>query len=163
MHCMVTSQAIIAVSALMPVCSVAPAIRRQPISASELTVLARVTLSLLFILSPSRDFDAAVPHRFVLLGIPLVIWHDPTHISTASTSSSGNSTRSSDEGWRVFSDACPHRLVPLSEGRITPSGRLECPYVSKQQCSVTCSSRALVVCSAVCVGVPACSCLLYCD
>jgi phenylpropionate dioxygenase-like ring-hydroxylating dioxygenase large terminal subunit len=58
-----------------------------------------------------------VPHRFVLLGIPLVIWHDQT------SSSDG-------QGWRVFVDACPHRLVPLSEGRVTAAGRLECPYVS---------------------------------
>lgn len=30
--------------------------------------------------------------------------------------------------WHAFHDACPHRLVPLSDGRITPSGELECPY-----------------------------------
>lgn len=69
-----------------------------------------------------RDFDASVPHRFVLLGIPLVIWHDPTWRSSGSNSDS--------QGWRVFADVCPHRLVPLSEGRVTSSGRLECPYVS---------------------------------
>lgn len=73
-----------------------------------------------------RDFDAAVPHRFVLLGIPLVIWHDPTWRSSNSNSGS--------QGWRVFADVCPHRLVPLSEGRVTSSGRLECPYVSEGLC-----------------------------
>lgn len=30
--------------------------------------------------------------------------------------------------WRVLRDSCPHRLVPLSEGRVTPEGRLECGY-----------------------------------
>lgn len=79
---------------------------------------------ILYCLPAPRDFDASVPHRFVLMGIPLVIWKDPT----ASSGSSGSSSTS--EGWHVFTDACPHRLVPLSEGRITPGGRLECPYVS---------------------------------
>jgi hypothetical protein len=76
-----------------------------------------------------RDFDSTVPHRFVLMGIPLVIWYDPTYNSSSSSSDSS-------QGWRVFTDACPHRLVPLSEGRVTPTGRLECPYVSGvlQQC-----------------------------
>lgn len=30
--------------------------------------------------------------------------------------------------WRAFSDVCPHRLVPLSDGRVTPEGQLECAY-----------------------------------
>jgi phenylpropionate dioxygenase-like ring-hydroxylating dioxygenase large terminal subunit len=28
----------------------------------------------------------------------------------------------------ALADACPHRLAPLSAGRVTPEGRLECPY-----------------------------------
>lgn len=28
--------------------------------------------------------------------------------------------------WRAFEDACPHRLVPLSEGRIEKDGTLLC-------------------------------------
>jgi phenylpropionate dioxygenase-like ring-hydroxylating dioxygenase large terminal subunit len=60
------------------------------------------------------------------MGIPLVIWHQPaasgrSHRSSSSSSNGGGS-------WRVFADVCPHRLVPLSEGRITPAGLLECPY-----------------------------------
>lgn len=58
-----------------------------------------------------RDLDATKPCRFVLMGIPLVIWWDPAA-----------------SAWRVFKDVCPHRLVPLSEGRINKSGRLECGY-----------------------------------
>eukprot|EP00966_Prymnesium_polylepis_P267498 6179543-Prymnesium_polylepis.1 len=27
-----------------------------------------------------------------------------------------------------MSDACPHRLAPLSEGRVDAEGRIECPY-----------------------------------
>ena len=30
--------------------------------------------------------------------------------------------------WQAFADRCPHRLAPLSEGRITEDGHLECPY-----------------------------------
>lgn len=30
--------------------------------------------------------------------------------------------------WRVFEDQCPHRLAPLSQGRINQAGCLECPY-----------------------------------
>ncbi|MGK7889351.1 MAG: Rieske 2Fe-2S domain-containing protein [Leptolyngbyaceae cyanobacterium] len=57
------------------------------------------------------DLDKAVPTRFTLLGQDLVIWWEPQA-----------------ETWRVFEDRCPHRLVPLSEGRINESGQLECPY-----------------------------------
>jgi len=30
--------------------------------------------------------------------------------------------------WRAFADICPHRLVPLSEGRVEPNGVLQCAY-----------------------------------
>jgi phenylpropionate dioxygenase-like ring-hydroxylating dioxygenase large terminal subunit len=32
------------------------------------------------------------------------------------------------KAWRAFEDKCPHRLAPLSEGRIAEDGLLECPY-----------------------------------
>lgn len=58
-----------------------------------------------------EDLDKDRPTRFTLLEQDLVIWWDPA----AAT-------------WRVFADRCPHRLAPLSEGRINESGYLECPY-----------------------------------
>lgn len=58
-----------------------------------------------------EDLDRNKLHTFTLLGINLVIWWD-------------NSTQS----WRVFEDKCPHRLAPLSEGRVNQEGLLECPY-----------------------------------
>ncbi|MDB9313754.1 Rieske 2Fe-2S domain-containing protein [Spirulina sp. CS-785/01] len=58
-----------------------------------------------------RDLDQTAPTRFVLLGQPLVIWWD-----------------AQTQDWVVFEDRCPHRLAPLSEGRITEDGCLECPY-----------------------------------
>ena len=58
-----------------------------------------------------QDLDRAQPSQFTLLERDLVIWWD-----------------GADERWRVFPDVCPHRLVPLSEGRINDAGQLECPY-----------------------------------
>jgi phenylpropionate dioxygenase-like ring-hydroxylating dioxygenase large terminal subunit len=55
-----------------------------------------------------RDLDKRRPHRFELLGEPVVLWWDGQ--------------------WRAFADRCPHRLASLSEGRINEEGNLECPY-----------------------------------
>lgn len=57
------------------------------------------------------DLDKSQPNKFTLLGQDLVIWWD----------------RQAD-CWRAFADQCPHRLAPLSEGRIAEDGLLECPY-----------------------------------
>jgi phenylpropionate dioxygenase-like ring-hydroxylating dioxygenase large terminal subunit len=57
------------------------------------------------------DLDRSKPNPFTLLGQDLVIWWDRE-----------------TEQWRTFVDQCPHRLAPLSEGRINPDGQLECPY-----------------------------------
>lgn len=58
-----------------------------------------------------EDLDKTRPTSFTLLERNLVIWWDE------------NQTQ-----WRVFDDQCPHRLAPLSEGRINEQGCLECPY-----------------------------------
>jgi len=58
-----------------------------------------------------EDLNRAEPSRFTLLERDLVIWWDDAK-----------------QQWRVFPDICPHRLVPLSEGRINAAGQLECPY-----------------------------------
>ena len=57
------------------------------------------------------DLSKENPNKFTLLGIDLVIWWDKA-----------------SKSWSAFEDRCPHRLVPLSEGRINESGLLECPY-----------------------------------
>ncbi|WP_198648453.1 Rieske 2Fe-2S domain-containing protein [Cyanothece sp. BG0011] len=54
--------------------------------------------------------DGSYPHQIQLLGKDLVLWQD------------GNNK------WRCFDDVCPHRLVPLSEGRIESDGTLLCAY-----------------------------------
>ncbi|KAG2484745.1 hypothetical protein HYH03_016492 [Edaphochlamys debaryana] len=60
--------------------------------------------------APVELMDASRPHPFTLLGQDLVLWRD----------GSGQ--------WRAFRDACPHRMAPLSEGRIEKDGQLLCAY-----------------------------------
>ncbi|KAK1643209.1 hypothetical protein QYE76_061139 [Lolium multiflorum] len=61
--------------------------------------------------APVCDLDPGAPHGKTVLGLRVVAWYD----------------RAVDD-WRVFDDACPHRLAPLSEGRIDGKGRLQCVY-----------------------------------
>ncbi|MEM8805027.1 MAG: Rieske 2Fe-2S domain-containing protein [Cyanobacteria bacterium P01_G01_bin.38] len=58
-----------------------------------------------------KDLDKTKPTRFTLLDQDVVIWWEPK-----------------SETWRVLANECPHRLAPLSEGRINEAGLLECPY-----------------------------------
>ncbi|NEP37256.1 Rieske 2Fe-2S domain-containing protein, partial [Moorena sp. SIO3B2] len=58
-----------------------------------------------------EDLDKSQPTRFTLLEQDIVLWWDKH-----------------EQMWRAFVDQCPHRLAPLSEGRINQDGRLECPY-----------------------------------
>ncbi len=53
--------------------------------------------------------DPSKPHKMMLLGNDVVIWND-------------------GENWRTFEDSCPHRGVPLSEGRVEKNGELMCAY-----------------------------------
>lgn len=62
-------------------------------------------------LMPICDLDKRKPHGKRVLGIDVVVWWDR------------------NEGvWQVHDDACPHRLAPLSDGRIDQWGRLQCVY-----------------------------------
>ncbi|MCP6762893.1 MAG: Rieske 2Fe-2S domain-containing protein [Fischerella sp. CENA71] len=63
-------------------------------------------------LSPVEDLDPKRPTSVTLLGLRLVIWKPH-----------------SSQTYRVFLDKCPHRLAPLSEGRIDEkTGNLMCSY-----------------------------------
>ncbi len=64
-----------------------------------------------------RDLDPQRPTAFTLLGDALVLWFDRQ----------GDASQPGGR-WRAFADVCPHRLVPLSEGRLSDTGELECPY-----------------------------------
>ncbi|KAI3511850.1 hypothetical protein L1887_19010 [Cichorium endivia] len=58
-----------------------------------------------------EDLDPNLPTPFTLLNRDLVIWFDKTN-----------------NQWVAFDDKCPHRLAPLSEGRIDENGHLQCSY-----------------------------------
>ncbi len=63
-------------------------------------------------LSPIEDLDPKRPTPVTLLGMHLVIWKP-----------------ASSETYQVFFEQCPHRLAPLSEGRIDENtGNLMCDY-----------------------------------
>ncbi|CAI0444902.1 unnamed protein product [Linum tenue] len=62
-------------------------------------------------LMPVCDLDKKVPRALMVLGMDVVVWWDRN-----------------ENAWKVFDDMCPHRLAPLSEGRIDPAGRLQCVY-----------------------------------
>jgi nitrite reductase/ring-hydroxylating ferredoxin subunit len=62
------------------------------------------------------DLVDDAPFTFTLLGEPLVFWKDKT---TTTNSASGGGT------YRCTADKCPHRLVPLSEGRVNDAGEIE--------------------------------------
>ncbi|MEA5473964.1 Rieske 2Fe-2S domain-containing protein [Synechococcus sp. CCY9201] len=61
--------------------------------------------------APLADLDRRRPQPFTLLEQDLVLWWEEAA-----------------QQWRAFADVCPHRLVPLSDGRINARGELECPY-----------------------------------
>jgi phenylpropionate dioxygenase-like ring-hydroxylating dioxygenase large terminal subunit len=58
-----------------------------------------------------KDLDPQRPNPFTLMGQDLVLWFDRNQ-----------------NAWSALADVCPHRLVPLSDGRINAAGELECPY-----------------------------------
>ncbi|XP_020263386.1 pheophorbide a oxygenase, chloroplastic [Asparagus officinalis] len=58
-----------------------------------------------------EDLDPRRPTPFQLLNREIVLWRDPNA-----------------GGWVAFDDRCPHRLAPLSEGRIDEDGCLQCSY-----------------------------------
>ncbi|KAK9999797.1 hypothetical protein SO802_019400 [Lithocarpus litseifolius] len=60
---------------------------------------------------PVCDLDKRRPHAKRVIGLDVVVWWDRN-----------------EEIWKVFDDRCPHRLAPLSEGRIDQWGRLQCVY-----------------------------------
>lgn len=63
-------------------------------------------------LSPVEDLDPQVPTTVTVLGIQLVIWKPQNA-----------------DSYQIFLDRCPHRLAPLSEGKIDEAtGNIMCSY-----------------------------------
>lgn len=74
--------------------------------------------------------DPEKPHAFKLLGRDIVIWNDGSieGATAASTRAERGKKVRTGGTWRAFEDACPHRLAPLSEGRVEETGELLCAY-----------------------------------
>ncbi|KAM0011821.1 putative pheophorbide a oxygenase [Helianthus debilis subsp. tardiflorus] len=64
-----------------------------------------------YAIMPVCDLDKRAPHGKKVMGLDVVVWWDKN-----------------ENAWKVFDDMCPHRLAPLSEGRIDQWGRLQCVY-----------------------------------
>nr|GEZ31074.1 putative Rieske [2Fe-2S] iron-sulfur domain-containing protein [Tanacetum cinerariifolium] len=64
-----------------------------------------------YAIMPVCDLDKRAPHGKKVMGLDVVVWWDKNV-----------------NAWNVFEDTCPHRLAPLSQGRIDQSGRLQCVY-----------------------------------
>lgn len=61
-------------------------------------------------LASESSLSGLSPVKIQVCGLDLVVWE-------------------SSDGFSAFMDACPHRLAPLSQGRVDPeTGCLECPY-----------------------------------
>lgn len=91
-------------------------LREQTIAAQELPAGGSAPdsfelLEVWYPVSYIEDLDKSQLTRFTLLEQDIVLWWDKN-----------------EQTWRAFIDQCPHRLAPLSEGRINEYGQLECPY-----------------------------------
>jgi phenylpropionate dioxygenase-like ring-hydroxylating dioxygenase large terminal subunit len=82
-------------------------------------------------LAPVNILDLETPHKFQLLGMDIVVWNDsPMEDGTFGPKPKKKRRRRQEEKgqWRAFVDECPHRKVPLSEGRVEADGSLMCSY-----------------------------------
>eukprot|EP01036_Dinobryon_divergens_P022382 gene22382-30633_t len=71
-----------------------------------------------FPVGPVNTFDDKLPFDITIASTKLAVWRNPLDKDNALTG-----------GWSVMLDVCPHRLAPLSQGRVDmKSGCLECPY-----------------------------------
>ena len=87
-----------------------------------------------------EDMDKSKPMKVKILNQDIVVWWDQNGTNKEALNQGlslnfhrGETTHVEDvkslKGcWRAYKDECPHRLVPLSEGRVNEKGELECPY-----------------------------------
>lgn len=82
-------------------------------------------------LVPVEFLDEEKPHSFKLLGMDIVVWNDGPIDKNPLFGPKKERTKGAKKSignWRVFVDQCPHRKVPLSQGRIEDDGSLLCSY-----------------------------------
>ena len=71
-----------------------------------------------FPVGPVNTFDEKLPFAITIAEKKLAVWNNPL-----------DKSNELNGGWSVMLDACPHRLAPLSQGRVdVKSGCIECPY-----------------------------------
>jgi phenylpropionate dioxygenase-like ring-hydroxylating dioxygenase large terminal subunit len=73
----------------------------------------------------ASSLKGLTPVQIEIMGTNYVVWDSPKNDDNDDTNNNSN--------WSVMVDVCPHRLVPLSQGRINPdSGCIECAYYGWQ-------------------------------
>lgn len=88
-------------------------VNREPIEAEDDNVGAWIPIG------SASSLQGLGPQQIRVMGLDLVVW------LTNKISDAGQDTPT----WSVMVDACPHRLAPLSQGRVDPeTGCIECPY-----------------------------------
>lgn len=72
-------------------------------------------------LGSASSLTGLCPTQIRVCGVDLAVWHKPL---PKDAKRSAVATE-----WSALVDACPHRLAPLSQGRVdSSSGCIECPY-----------------------------------
>lgn len=72
-------------------------------------------------LGSASSLTGLTPVQIRVCGIDIAVWHEPLPKDAKKDAVATE--------WSALVDACPHRLAPLSQGRVDPeSGCIECPY-----------------------------------
>ena len=72
-------------------------------------------------LGSASALTGLTPVQIRVCGVDIAVWHKPL------PKDSKRNVAATE--WSALVDACPHRLAPLSQGRVDPnSGCIECPY-----------------------------------
>ena len=75
-----------------------------------------------FAIGAIDTFNEKLPFDITIASNKLAVWNNPLDKDNLLTG-----------GWSVMLDVCPHRLAPLSQGRVDPgTGCIECPYHGHQ-------------------------------
>jgi phenylpropionate dioxygenase-like ring-hydroxylating dioxygenase large terminal subunit len=73
-------------------------------------------------LGSASSLTGLTPVQIRVCGVDIAVWHKPLPRGAKKRDSVATE-------WSALVDACPHRLAPLSQGRVDPnSGCIECPY-----------------------------------
>ena len=84
--------------------------------------IATLTTGGWFAIGAIDTFNEKLPFDITIADNKLAVWNNPLDKDNLLTG-----------GWSVMLDVCPHRLAPLSQGRVDPgTGCIECPYHGHQ-------------------------------